>query len=92
MQVFESTRGLRMGSPVEFEGHMLEVTLGPGILSRIYDGLQNDLANLDTLFLERGVYNDPLDFESTWEFTPIAKAGDTVEAASWIGQVPAPIR
>ncbi len=88
VQVFESTRGLRMGSPVEFEGHMLEVTLGPGILSRIYDGLQNDLANLDTLFLERGVYNDPLDFESTWEFTPIAKAGDTVEAASWIGQVP----
>ena len=88
VQVFESTRGLRMGAPVEFEGHMLEVTLGPGILSRIYDGLQNDLANLDTLFLERGVYNDPLDFESTWEFTPIAKAGDTVEAASWIGQVP----
>lgn len=88
VQVFESTRGLRMGAPVEFEGHMLEVTLGPGILSRIYDGLQNDLANLDTLFLERGVYNDPLDFDSTWEFTPIAKAGDTVEAASWIGSVP----
>jgi len=88
VQVFESTRGLRMGAPVEFEGHMLEVTLGPGILSRIYDGLQNDLASLDTLFLERGVYNDPLDFESTWEFTPIAGVGDTVEAASWIGSVP----
>ncbi len=87
-QVFESTRGLKMGSPVEFEGHMLEVTLGPGILSKIYDGLQNNLASLDSLFLERGVYNDPLDYNSSWEFTPIAKVGDTVEAASWLGAVP----
>lgn len=88
VQVFESTRGLRAGAQVEFDGHMLEVTLGPGILSRIYDGLQNDLAKLETLFLERGVYNDPLDWQSTWQFTPIAVEGDIVEAASWIGSVP----
>lgn len=87
-QVFESTRGLRVGSPVKFEGHMLEVTLGPGILSRIYDGLQNDLAELTTLFLERGVYNHPLDLESKWEFTPIAKVGDKVTAADFLGSVP----
>ncbi|MFI3262422.1 MAG: V-type ATP synthase subunit A, partial [Rikenellaceae bacterium] len=59
VQVFESTRGLKAGCEVEFMGHMLEVTLGPGILSHIYDGLQNDLAKLDALFLERGLYNDP---------------------------------
>ena len=43
VQVFESTRGMRVGDEAEFEGHMLEVTLGPGMLSRNYDGLQNDL-------------------------------------------------
>ena len=47
IQVFDSTRGLRMGAEVEFEGHMLEATLGPGILSKNYDGLQNDLADMD---------------------------------------------
>ncbi|MDY6035891.1 MAG: V-type ATP synthase subunit A, partial [Paludibacteraceae bacterium] len=45
-QVFESTRGLKVGNLVEFTGHMLEVTLGPGLLSRNYDGLQNDLDKL----------------------------------------------
>ena len=45
-QVFESTRGLKVGNNVEFTGHMLEVTLGPGLLSRNYDGLQNDLDKL----------------------------------------------
>jgi V/A-type H+-transporting ATPase subunit A len=42
-QVFESTRGMRVGDKAEFMGHMLEVTLGPGMLSRNYDGLQNDM-------------------------------------------------
>ena len=46
VQVFESTRGLKVGNEVEFMGHMLEVTLGPGLLSRNYDGLQNDLDKL----------------------------------------------
>ena len=88
VQVFESTRGLRAGTPVEFMGNMLEVTLGPGIITHIYDGLQNDLAAMDTLFLERGHYNDPLDYNSTWDFTPIAKEGDTVTAGDWLGEVP----
>ena len=88
VQVFESTRGLRAGTPVEFMGNMLEVTLGPGIITHIYDGLQNDLAAIDTLFLERGHYNDPLDYNSTWDFTPIAKEGDTVTAGDWLGEVP----
>lgn len=88
VQVFESTRGLRAGCDVEFMGHMLEVTLGPGLLSKIYDGLQNDLAKLDTLFLERGLYNDPLDADSVWQLTPIAKVGDVVSAGDWIAEVP----
>lgn len=70
VQVFESTRGLKGGTRVEFEGHMLEATLGPGILTRIYDGLQNDLKAMEGVFLKRGEYNDPLDYESRWDFTP----------------------
>jgi len=86
-QVFESTRGLKVGNLVEFTGHMLEVTLGPGLLSRNYDGLQNDLDQLEGIFLQRGETNFPLDREKLWDYKPLAKVGDKVEAASWIGQV-----
>ena len=86
-QVFESTRGLKVGNMVEFTGHMLEVTLGPGLLSRNYDGLQNDLNKLTGVFLKRGEYNFPLDKEKLWKFEPIAKVGDKVEAAAWLGEV-----
>ena len=72
VQVFESTRGLKVGNTVEFTGHMLEVTLGPGLLSRNYDGLQNDLDKLTGVFLQRGEYNFPLDEEKLWKFEPIA--------------------
>ncbi|MFP4015244.1 MAG: V-type ATP synthase subunit A, partial [Chitinispirillaceae bacterium] len=51
VQVFESTRGLYVGCTAEFTGHMLEVTLGPGMLSRNYDGLQNDLDTMEGVFL-----------------------------------------
>ena len=87
VQVFESTRGLKVGNEVEFMGHMLEVTLGPGLLSRNYDGLQNDLDKLTGVFLQRGEYNFPLDTEKLWSFKPLAKAGDKVEAGSWLGEV-----
>ena len=87
VQVFESTRGLRVGTPVEFEGHLLEVTLGPGILSRNYDGLQNDLDKMEGVFLTRGEYTDPLNRTQKWDFKPLAKAGDMVTAGSWLGEV-----
>ena len=87
VQVYDSTRGLKIGDRVEFEGHMLEATLAPGLLSRNYDGLQNDLEKMDSLFIERGSITDPIDFDKTWEFTPLAKAGDKVTAASWLGEV-----
>ena len=87
VQVFESTRGLRNGDKVEFEGRMLEVTLGPGLLSSVYDGLQNDLTTMESVFLRRGEYTDPLNHETLWDFTPIAKPGDKVIAADWLGEV-----
>ncbi len=89
VQVFESTRGLKGGTRVEFEGHMLEATLGPGILTRIYDGLQNDLKAMEGVFLKRGEYNDPLDMESRWDFTPLVAAeNQEVRAGDWLGWVP----
>ena len=87
VQVFDSTRGLKIGDKVEFEGHMLEVTLAPGLLSRNYDGLQNDLEKMDGLFIARGSITDPVDYDVEWEFSPLAKVGDKVTAASWLGEV-----
>ncbi|MDE6374376.1 MAG: V-type ATP synthase subunit A [Alistipes sp.] len=87
VQVFDSTRGLKIGDRVEFEGHMLEATLAPGLLSRNYDGLQNDLEKMDGLFIARGSITDPVDFGAEWEFKPLAQAGDKVSAAAWLGEV-----
>ena len=87
VQVYDSTRGLKIGDKVEFEGHMLEATLAPGLLSRNYDGLQNDLEKMDGLFINRGSITDPIDFDAKWDFTPLAKAGDKVSAGDWLGEV-----
>ena len=87
VQVFESTRGLKNGDAVEFEGKMLEISLGPGLLSSVYDGLQNNLATMDGVFLKRGEYTAPLDHDKLWDFTPMAKQGDKVVAADWLGEV-----
>ena len=87
VQVFESTRGLKVGAEAEFTGHMLEVQLGPGMLSRNYDGLQNDLDKMEGVFLRRGQYTSPLDDERLWHFKPIVKVGDKVRAGDWLGEV-----
>lgn len=86
-QVFESTRGLKVGESVEFMGHMLEVTLGPGILSQNFDGLQNNLDTMKGTFLRRGEYTDAFDYNKAWEFTPLAKPGDVVVAGDWLAEV-----
>jgi len=91
MQVFEMTRGIGIGDPVEFAGDLLSVRLGPGLLGKIYDGLQNPLtivAEKHGFFLERGVYLSPLSDERSWEFTPVAEAGDTVSRGVSLGTVP----
>jgi V/A-type H+-transporting ATPase subunit A len=86
-QVYESTRGLRFGDTAEFTGQLLEVSLGPGILSRIYDGLQNDLEKKTGIFLKRGEYTSALDESQAWDFEPLVKEGVNVQAGDWLGTV-----
>jgi V/A-type H+-transporting ATPase subunit A len=91
MQVFESTKDLKIGDKIEFSGEMLSVQLGPGILGQVYDGLQNPLPQLAEkhgFFLPRGVNIDAIDFESKWHFTPSVKKGDVVYRGSYLGSVP----
>ena len=91
LQIFESSAGLKVGDDVEFTDALLSVKLGPGLLTQVYDGLQNPLEKLAEaagFFLKRGLYMDPLDYESTWKFTPTAKVGDKVVASDRIGWVP----
>ena len=90
LQVFESTNGLKVGDMVEFTGELLSVELGPGLLTQVYDGLQNPLpllAEHSGFFLERGVYLRALDREKKWHFTPLAKAGDEVVPGDRVGFV-----
>jgi V/A-type H+-transporting ATPase subunit A len=86
-QVYESTRGIRIGSQVEFSGRMLELTLGPGILSRNYDGLQSDLEKMEGLYLERGEYTFALNEQQPYDFKPLVQEGDEVTGADWLGNV-----
>ncbi len=91
VQVFEITKGIRVGDPVEFTGEMLSVELGPGLLGQIYDGLQNPLplvAEKTGNFLEPGVYLDALPRDREWAFTPAARPGDKVQRGDLLGTVP----
>ncbi len=91
LQVFEETRGLKIGDDVEFQEDMLSVVLGPGLLGQIYDGLQNPLPELAQqvgYFLNPGVYIHGLSAKAQWAFTPTVKAGDTVAAGDKLGTVP----
>jgi V/A-type H+-transporting ATPase subunit A len=90
MQVFEDTRGVRVGDPVEMSDQMLSVFLGPGLLGQVFDGLQNPLAILARdhgFFLPRGVNVFPLDLEKKWAFTPAVSMGDKLIAGQPIGTV-----
>lgn len=90
LQVFEETDGVRFGDPVELTGQMLSLTLGPGMLGVIYDGLQNplvDLAELDGFFLKRGRDLYPLDRQRSWEFEPSRRVGDRISAGATLGYV-----
>ena len=90
LQVYEMTGGIAVGDEVEFTGEMLSVELGPGLLTQVFDGLQNPLPGLAEkcgFFLERGVYLDPLP-DKEWDFTPTKNAGDTVIAGDSFGYVP----
>jgi len=91
LQVFEETRGLKVGDAVEFRPEMLSATLGPGLLGQVFDGLQNPLPKLAEkvgYFLEPGHYLPALPTDVTWEFTPAVEVGATVEAGQTLGTVP----
>lgn len=90
MQVFEDTRGVRVGDRVEMSGEMLSVVLGPGLLGQVFDGLLNPLAVLARdhgFFLPRGLEMFPLDLKKKWAFTPTVSRGDTLFAGQTIGTV-----
>jgi V/A-type H+-transporting ATPase subunit A len=91
VQVFEATKGVRIGDDVEFSGEMLSVELGPGLLGQIYDGLQNplpEIAHKTGYFLEPGVYLRALEPNQKWHFTPKAKIGDSLRNGDILGSVP----
>jgi len=91
LQVFEDTSGLKVGDPVDFSGELLSVELGPGLLTSVYDGLQNPLPQLAEqagYFLERGQYIDGLDRTKVWSFAPGVQVGDTVQSGDSVGSVP----
>jgi len=90
IQVFESTVGIKVGDPVVFSDELLSATLGPGMLGKIYDGLQNPLNELENsqgFFLKRGQYLDALNAEKKWEFTPFVEQGARVGVGHYLGKV-----
>lgn len=90
VQVYEDTSGIRPGEPIEATGQSLQVELGPGLLSSIYDGIQRPLEVLkDKMgdFIARGVTAPGLDHAKKWDFTATAKAGDAVSGGAILGTV-----
>jgi len=90
IQVYEDTSGIRPGEIVVNTGETLSVSLGPGLLTQIYDGIQRPLPTLEKemgVFLTRGVDADAFDLEKTWTFEPQVSVGDTVVGGQVVGHV-----
>ncbi|HXH47004.1 MAG TPA: V-type ATP synthase subunit A [Bradyrhizobium sp.] len=90
LQVFEDTRGISVGDGVDLTGELLSVTLGPGLLGQVYDGLQNPLTALaqeSGYFLRRGVELARLDRERRWRFDASVAPNATVAAGDVLGAV-----
>lgn len=91
VQILEDPRWLKVGGHVDFSGELLAAELGPGLLTQIFDGLQNPLPELARecgFFLKRGVYMDAIPRDKEWKFTPVVKKGDVLRAGDSIGTVP----
>ena len=90
IQVYEDTAGLRPGDPVRGTGHPLSVTLGPGLVGSIYDGIQRPLAVIaraSGMAIPRGAKASPLDLERAWPFQPVAKPGAELRPGQVWGEV-----
>jgi V/A-type H+-transporting ATPase subunit A len=88
IQVFDDTRGVKLDCPVSFTGDLLEAELGPGLLTSIYDGLQNPLvevANVAGFYLPKGLYLSSLDRKRHWVFDPVAKVQDVLQRGDTLG-------
>lgn len=88
IQVFEDTRGIKLHTPVSFTGDLLEAELGPGLLTSIFDGLQNPLvkvAETSGFFLPRGLYLPAIDRQKHWVYDPVANIGDVLRRGETIG-------
>ena len=91
VQVYEDTSGLRIGEPVLNTRQPLVAHLGPGLIGRVYDGLQRPLealAGLTGEFLQRGMEASPLSEQAVWHFTPCVAVGDQVNPGDWLGSMP----
>jgi V/A-type H+-transporting ATPase subunit A len=91
LQVYEETRGLKVGDEVIFTGELLSADLGPGLLGQVYDGLQNplpELAEKHGFFIPRGVSASALNPERTWDFEPVIQIDEKVSAGHFLGWVP----
>lgn len=90
MQIYEMTNGVKVGDQAIFTSSLMSVELGPGLLTQVFDGLQNplpDLAKQCGFFLQRGVYLNPIP-DKNWDFTPCVKVGDKVRPSQALGSVP----
>ena len=90
IQVYEDTSGIRPGEPVLNTEETLSVSLGPGLLTQIYDGIQRPLATLEEVmgvFITRGVDADAFDLEKKWTFEPVVAKGDDLASGQVIGHV-----
>jgi len=91
IQVYEDTSGVRVGEPVRNTGLPLVATLGPGLLGRVYDGLQRplkDMADMSGDFIQRGMEASPLPEDVRWAFTPRVTIGEDVGPGDILGVVP----
>ena len=82
VQVYEDTTGLTPGMPVEPQGAPMSITLGPGLLNNIYDGICRPLRGIEAAtgaFIGRGIHIPALDTEKTWDVTILVKPGDRLE-------------
>ena len=90
IQVYESTSGLRPGEPVVGTGQPLSVLLGPGIIGKIYDGIQRpleEIAKKSGAFISKGIATTPIDLKKKYHFKPTLKIGDDVKAGTVMGTV-----
>ncbi len=90
IQVYEETSGVKIGEPVETTGAPMSVTLGPGLIGNIFDGIERPLRTIKDMsgaFISRGLRPDAVDMDKTWEVKITAKQGEEVTACAVIGEI-----